>query len=213
LYNKWKASITAEELASEIPYCPPEFIIDAFIKHLKETMDYILIDVRKAAKDDKKEVARILRAVFVEAYKSKDDDTPPHILKYAKYRHDVESTTVEFNLSFALWLCNRCMTELRDGNFEDAFHWLGQANMCKETAGGIDSADKFNERQKKIVYENIAAVRHAENRSMKDDAIQHYKDNHKSFTDKNDAAFQIAEKIVPAKFSTVRDWLKGVNPG
>jgi hypothetical protein len=58
----------------------------------------------------------------------------------------------------------------------------------------------------------IADIRHSENRSMKEQAIKYYKNHHESFANKDDAALQIAGKIVPVAFSTVRGWLKGVKP-
>ncbi|MFA6163976.1 MAG: hypothetical protein WC685_11165 [Methylobacter sp.] len=66
--------------------------------------------------------------------------------------------------------------------------------------------------QKKLQVQKAADNRHSENRSMKAQAIQHYKDNHKSFNNKNDAAFYISKEIVPIAFATIRDWLKGINP-
>lgn len=53
-----------------------------------------------------------------------------------------------------------------------------------------------------------AAARHAENRAMKRDAIDAYM--HGDFASKNEAAEYIARKVVPVKFRTARDWLKGV---
>ena len=68
------------------------------------------------------------------------------------------------------------------------------------------------DRQKKFLAKKGASARHKENRSMKDDAIGYYKENHINFKNKDDAAQQIAKKIVPAEFSTVRGWLKNIKP-
>ena len=69
------------------------------------------------------------------------------------------------------------------------------------------------ELQKKQRAKSAATARHKNNRLMKDQVIQHYIDNVSTFTSKDDAAFKMAENIVSAKFSTVRDWLKGVKAG
>ena len=53
-----------------------------------------------------------------------------------------------------------------------------------------------------------AAARHAENRSMKQQAIDAYK--HGNYASKDAAAEAISGKIVPVKYRTVRDWLKGI---
>ena len=86
-------------------------------------------------------------------------------------------------------------------------HWDGNRPYS-----GAEQANLEKDLEKKRIYESIASIRHAENRSMKEDAIQHYKNNHKSYTDKNDAAFKIAGNNIPARFASVPDWLKGINP-
>jgi lysyl-tRNA synthetase class I len=53
---------------------------------------------------------------------------------------------------------------------------------------------------------------HTAHRILKERAIQYYRNNHKTFKNKDDAAFHMADKIVPAAFSTIRGWLKGVKP-
>jgi hypothetical protein len=57
-----------------------------------------------------------------------------------------------------------------------------------------------------------ANARHQENRSLKQEAIDYYLKNHHSFSSKDKVAFHIAENIIPSKFATVRDWLKGIKP-
>lgn len=53
-----------------------------------------------------------------------------------------------------------------------------------------------------------ANARHAENRALKMDAIKAYLAG--NFASKDDAAEAIAGNVVPVKFRTVRDWLKGI---
>lgn len=54
-----------------------------------------------------------------------------------------------------------------------------------------------------------ADARHAENRSMKAQVIAWYTENADKLGSKDAAAEQAAGKLVPVKFRTVRDWLKG----
>ena len=67
-------------------------------------------------------------------------------------------------------------------------------------------------REKSDFAAEIAGKRHAENRDMKAQAIQYYKDNHKLFKSKDAAAIHISQKILHAAFATVRGWLKNVKP-
>lgn len=82
---------------------------------------------------------------------------------------------------------------------------LGQAK-------GIYEEREETELNKKLFYQKAANKRHSENKEMKIDVIAYYKANHASFKNKDDAALHISKKITPAKFSTVRGWLKGVKP-
>lgn len=52
-----------------------------------------------------------------------------------------------------------------------------------------------------------AEARHRENRDMKAEALRHFLENRSSFASKDEAAQLISQKIVPAKFGTVRKWL------
>jgi len=54
-----------------------------------------------------------------------------------------------------------------------------------------------------------AAARHAENRDSKSFALQHFEDHKHQYTSLDDAADKIAGAVVPYKWRTVRDWLKG----
>lgn len=55
-----------------------------------------------------------------------------------------------------------------------------------------------------------AEARHRENRDMKAQVLEWYRANAGSIGSKDAAAEAIAGKLVPVKFRTVRDWLKGV---
>ena len=87
------------------------------------------------------------------------------------------------------------------GFITNAFFFVGAANEHRE--GVIEKSQ---------VASLMAGKRHTENREMKKQVIQFYKGNYSSFTSKDNAAFEIAGKVVPVAFATVRGWLKGVNP-
>ena len=55
-----------------------------------------------------------------------------------------------------------------------------------------------------------ARKRHAENRDLKAEAIAYYRDHRDEFKSKDAAAQYIAERVVPLKVRTVRDYLTGV---
>jgi hypothetical protein len=60
---------------------------------------------------------------------------------------------------------------------------------------------------KKLQARINANKRHAENHAIKNDAMKYYSENIHKFKSKDDAAEQIAGKIVNAKFRTVRQWI------
>jgi hypothetical protein len=55
-----------------------------------------------------------------------------------------------------------------------------------------------------------AERRHTENRALKAFTISWYKENAAHFKSKDEAAAKAAGAVVPVKFRTVRDWLKGL---
>lgn len=68
-----------------------------------------------------------------------------------------------------------------------------------------DSLEKSHKIQLKA-----QAMRHGENRAMKEQAIQYYKDNREMLGSKEKASYEISQKIVPASSSTIKGWLKNV---
>jgi len=125
---------------------------------------------------------------------------------------DKEPSDLEFFLSSALTVCASSMDSFREGDLEEAFNLLASASEYLGMAIGRDMGDEIMKIERKKVSDSASDIRHAENRSMKAQAIQYFKDNHTSFASKDDAAHAIAGKILPAKFATVREWLKGVKP-
>lgn len=196
----------------------PNDIRDAFIKRLDQTKEEIEFFIRELARGDSGEVDRIERAYKRLIYKSAInkglfDDEPERIaLRDLSCLDDKEPTLAEGLVSGALFLCGLCVYDLRDSDLLEAFNGFAYASQFLGMAIGCDRTQAMNDENKRLLQQYAAQIRHAENRLMKEEVIQYYKGNHASFTSKDDAAFQIAEKIVPAKFATVRGWLKGVNP-
>lgn len=191
-------------------------VIDTLVRHIVESRDETKIAIREAAKNDENEIARIFRAVGVFAYNGNEEGEDRGAWqKFAEYSHE-EASDIELNLSLADFFFNHCLLSLRDGDMDEVFHLLGDAHTHHGGAlglrAGAEQASLQGELKRKMIYDCIASVRHAENRDQKKQALRYYKDNYTSFTSKDDAAFKIAENIVSAKFATVRGWLKGVNP-
>ncbi|MEQ1528138.1 MAG: hypothetical protein ABL925_02400 [Methylococcales bacterium] len=77
--------------------------------------------------------------------------------------------------------------------------------ICKENIN-----DDVNFAAKEMVSEmarKSAFIRHSENHAIKKYAMNYYAENIETFPSKDNAAEQIAGKIVPAKFRTVRQWI------
>ncbi len=212
LRDKFSSTIKAEQLISEFPRdFPASCIIEGFVANLGNTMDTIMVDIKKEAQDNESEVARIVRGVYVGIYNSREEDGKPVISGFHNYHDykDEKTTIIEYNLSFAMWSCNRSIYQLKHYDLEDAFYWLGQAKVCIGVASGLRSAIDENEIKKKMQSDVAAAIRHSENREMKAEAIKYYQDNRESLGSKDDAAYEL-KKIVPAKVSTIRKWLKNI---
>ena len=85
------------------------------------------------------------------------------------------------------------------GFITNGFFFIGAANEHQE--GLLERS--------KLASKN-GGLAHTENRAMKAEAVQYYKDNRERFSNKDNAALEIVNKVVPSKFATVRGWLKGV---
>jgi hypothetical protein len=63
-----------------------------------------------------------------------------------------------------------------------------------------------------VTFAKIGVIaRHKENRAMKEQVLEWWKKNAGEVRSKDAAAEQIAGKVVPVSFRTVRDWLKGLD--
>ncbi|MDO9271089.1 MAG: hypothetical protein Q7T96_18440 [Methylobacter sp.] len=222
--------MTAETTVIKYPDCKFEDFADPFLDAVSETYNLIMDEIRKLASNDESEVDRIVSigmkiveqhaAMVIEQHC--EEDTPTNsrtegstkssipLDRFTKLNDKHINGYLEIILSSALIHCVWCMLDFQDGDLPDAIENFTCASLQLGIIQGINSSESRNELKKTALQVKAADVRHAENRLMKEEAIQYYKGNHASFTSKDDAALQIAGKIVPAKFATVRDWLKGV---
>lgn len=217
LRNKFSNSITAKQLIDEFPNdFSSSCIVESFVAILGGTMEDVMDDIKKEAGDNEADVARILRGVYVGIYNSRKEDGLPITSVYPSYHDykDEKTTIIEYNLSFAMWSCNRSIYQLRNFDLEDAFHWLGQAKVCIGTASGLRSSTDQNKLKKKLKDDFAAAIRHSESRSIKASIIQEYIDNYavklvglglrEASKIKNKAAEELANKY-EVEYRTVRN--------
>ena len=93
------------------------------------------------------------------------------------------------------------------GNPEKAWeHALTAAWWAGLFGGHMDHHD-YIESKRKVYLEKAAARRHAENRDMKKQARDWYSERRTTLS-KDAAAGELAGKVLPVAFRTVRDWLK-----
>ena len=110
-------------------------------------------------------------------------------------------------------LIERIHREIHPPNWQTLFWmhaWLKvEANQRRkiEKFAALVRADE----RRKIsgMAKKAADVRHAENREMKAEAIAWYVARRDTLT-KDGAALEIAGKVLPVKFRTVRGWLRGI---
>jgi hypothetical protein len=189
-------------------------IKDALINELDETRNKIDSKIHELAQGNIGEIQRIRRSHQKMIYKWAVKDGLVHNMERfdEPFPDDKDPALMEGILSTASIQCDFCALALRDFDFVEAFKAFAYANEILGMADGCDRTEKLSDLKKESIQQYAAQIRHAENRMMKEEAIQYYKNNYASFSSKDDAAMHIAEKIVPAKFATVRGWLKGVNP-
>jgi hypothetical protein len=101
----------------------------------------------------------------------------------------------------------KAMNEEEKGNLDEA--WLCVVNAAFG-AGTLAVSLWRNPLDPQVMAHKGAEVRHATNRAMKGAAIADYLKNKDKYGSKDAAAEAIAGNVVPAKFRTVRDWLKNV---
>lgn len=114
----------------------------------------------------------------------------------------------EFYLALAIMLTQWALKSRDAGDAEGC---LSELLLAREVTGmAVMSADSEEAGKEFIssVARKAADKRHAENRDMKAQALEHYTAYKDSYASKDEAA-QAITKIVPVSFSTARKWLRG----
>jgi hypothetical protein len=110
-------------------------------------------------------------------------------------------------------LIERIYKQIHPPNWQTLFWmhaWLKVEGNQRRKLEKFAALVRTDERRKiSNLAKKAADVRHAENRDMKAEAIAWYVARRDTLT-KDDAALEIAGKVLPVKFRTVRDWLKGI---
>lgn len=81
---------------------------------------------------------------------------------------------------------------------------------CHDSPEAMAVADRAIRKWVSAQNKRAAAGLHKEHHALREEALAHFAEHRASYRSKDEAAAQIAEKVVPAKFATVRRWLRGV---
>jgi hypothetical protein len=123
-----------------------------------------------------------------------------------EFKSEYLNNTGKINCGMAVHYFNAAKIDAVNGNYASAIDMIVDAALLL----GSSTENYLGVQEKSKAASDNALKRHAENHSMKEQAIKFYQENQSTFTSKDDAAMKIAGKIVPAKFATVRNWLKGI---
>jgi len=189
----------------------PNDFLAAMLAELKQTQIKIDSLIEMLANGDANEIERIHEAFNNIAFKhAVANGVPMDHIEASFFSTDVkEPTLIEVFLSGAYVSCGCCLFDLQDRDFSEAFANFANATYFLGMAEGIRKESNFNNLKKLSIQIKASNARHAENRAMKDEAINYYKDNINSLGSKDNAAYEIT-KIVPVSSSTIRGWLKNV---
>lgn len=125
----------------------------------------------------------------------------------------IEADGPEPETTFVLKGLACCARALASADEDTRREYASSACRCCGLVDGVElqrleSAENGRESASSALGRIGANARHKENRALKADALRYYEEHRHDFTTKDDAALAIAEKIVPVKFRTVREWLK-----
>ncbi len=129
--------------------------------------------------------------------------------KISKYQ---EPCFLELLLTEGLVLLGSIAYSLEEGNIPEALECLSFGNLALGMAKGIEYGYGLSKAEIKQMFKSNALKGHKEHHAIKEDVIKHYQKNAHLYEHKDDAAYKISKKIAPAKPSTIRRWLKGVQP-
>ncbi len=184
---------------------------------LEDIEEDIETDIYNLSRDDENAASRVGRAFPLLITMFQDSDSA-NANKHANTFNELFSlddkkpSPVEIFLSVAMASCWLTLFALRDGNLSEALFHFGQANYWRGMAQGRSATEYVFSLEKTAFHQAAAYKRHAVNIALKEKAIQYYKNNHKNFKSKDDAAEYISNNIVSLAYSTVRGYLRGVVP-
>ena len=199
--------------------CSSDETLTSLKKFITATKNIIIGEIQDLARNDDKEFSRIkcvwARADFLQLPKDLHEKffTDSELALLNEFK-DIEPSIKEIYLSMALNLCQQASkTRFCNGAGLSIF-WLMRANEFIGRAKGYDEGKEISDEKTKAIkqqiYKKASDIRHQGNREMKEQAIKYYKENIESFTSKDDAAFEMSIKNIPASFSTIRGWLKNI---
>ena len=175
-------------------------------KRILEDIDYLISQI---AKNNPEEIARIQKAAEWYHYKlwSEARSKGTELEFEVKKPTEREPSDAEIELSLCIHFSNSMLDAIESSNLKEAFQAFSWLSEGVGKALGILNTQINLENEQTAFYKRAALKRHAENHAIKADALKYYVENISIFKSKDSAAEQIAGKIVPAKFRTVRDWI------
>ena len=198
------------QLVAQMPDFTKYDVAKAFLKDYWECCYSINKEINELACGAINEKRRIESALWWKAeYGEKDAyedrDYYQEFLQSCK-----EPTVEELMLSMAFIDCSGSKSLLISGELHNAFSYIASANLWLGKYVGCKDTTEKSVIFKQAIQEKAESIRHGENRAMKAEAIQYYKDNREVLGSKDNASYEMAKKIVPSKPSTIRGWLKNV---
>lgn len=112
-------------------------------------------------------------------------------------------------LTSCAYACQGMMAQ-KDGDHILAWRYTARCEYWLGVVVGSWSLRRLQDKPGAEFARLGADARHKENRDMKTQALEWYAANKDKVGSKDSAAEAIAGKVVPVKFRTARDWLKGV---
>ncbi|MCF7988493.1 MAG: hypothetical protein K9L60_13130 [Methylovulum sp.] len=193
-------------------------IIDDLSSRMNKLIDDTLVLIKKEANDDKLKIQEIeisfsiALSYWVNIKKKTtvigvDHDAEMAEMNSAFYG---DEKMRELYLSKTIMHNNLFFQSIKEGNILEALEAVCDAFESYGMAKAYIDSNASEEMKKEAFFKLMADIRHAENRDMKAQVIQYYKDHKSDFQSKDDAAFHISNKIVNVAFSTARGYIKNI---
>lgn len=179
------------ELTFKFPLLDSQIWLYAILKKREKLRDTVYGEIFSLAGNNLNEVSRIKNS-----YKSSKD-----------FQLNIDSF-IEVNLSLALLELDIVMLDnLEKGDISMALDNLTASAEYLSIARGAYYGDESAIIKRRNFLKSAANKRHAENNAIKEYGLKYYQENIDKFDSKDNAAEQIAGKIVKASFRTVRKWI------